>query len=159
MNQDFLNNKNTTWLFKSNDKGFTLIEILIAILMFAVGILAVASLQLNSIKGNTQANSFTLAGSTAANHAENLKVVPFSDPQLNGGLHPAQPLGRLWVGWNVTNDVPLNPITEDTNGKSIDPISICKTIEIIVFSNPMGFNDESEKNRLFTCSFIKTRTL
>jgi len=143
----------------SNDNGFTLIEILIAILMFSVGILAVSSLQLNSIKGNTQANSFTLAGSTASNHSESLKALAFNDPQLDDGPHPAQPLGRLWVGWNVTSDVPLNPIDEDTDGKTIDPYSICKTIEIVVFSNSMGFDDTSEKNRLFACSFIKTRTL
>lgn len=143
----------------SNDNGFTLIEILIAILMFSVGILAVSSLQLNSIKGNTQANSFTLAGSTASNHSESLKALAFNDPQLDDGSHPAQPLGRLWVGWNVTSDVPLNPIKEDTDGKTIDPYSICKTIEIVVFSNSMGFDDTSEKNRLFACSFIKTRTL
>ncbi|MFA6012488.1 MAG: prepilin-type N-terminal cleavage/methylation domain-containing protein [Desulfobacteraceae bacterium] len=159
MNQASSNNKIHTCLFKSNDNGFTLIEILIAILIFSIGILAVSSLQLNSIKGNTHANSFTIAGSTASNHSENLKALPFNDPLLDEGLHPAQPLGRLWVGWNVTSNVPLNPISEDTDGKPIDPYSICKTIEIVVFSNSMGFDDPTKKNRLFACSLIKTRRL
>jgi prepilin-type N-terminal cleavage/methylation domain-containing protein len=159
MNRASSNNIIHTCLFKSNDNGFTLIEILISILLFSIGILAVSSLQLNSIKGNTQANSFTIAGSAASNHSESLKALRFNDPQLDDGLHPAQPLGRLWVGWNVTSNVPLNPISEDTDGKPIDPYSICKTIEIVVFSNSMGFDDPTKKNRLFACSLIKTRRL
>ena len=141
------------------ENGFTLIEILIAITLFAIGILAVSSLQLNSIKGNTQANSHTLSGAAASNRSEHLRSITFTDARLRAGVHPAQPHGRLWVGWNVIDDVPLAPITRDTDGREIDGISISKTIDIVVFSNTRGFDDLSEKNRVFTCSFVKTRTL
>jgi len=42
-------------------EGFTLLEVLIAVTIFAIGILAVASMQLTSIQGNAFGNEMTTA--------------------------------------------------------------------------------------------------
>ncbi len=42
--------------FISDESGFSLVEVLIALVIFAVGFLGVASMQQTSITGNSQAN-------------------------------------------------------------------------------------------------------
>lgn len=46
-----------------SQKGFTLVELLIALTIFAIGLLAVAGMQITAIKTNSSAN--TLTGATA----------------------------------------------------------------------------------------------
>jgi prepilin-type N-terminal cleavage/methylation domain-containing protein len=144
---------------RRDEKGFTLIEIMIAIGIFAFGILAVATLQIHSIKGNTQANNVTLLGSLASGCVETLKSLPFDNPLLEAGIHPAQPRGDYWIGWSVQDDVPLSPRTLDTDGNPMDPLTLCKTIELVVFSSNEGFEDGTGENRLFSFQLIKTRYL
>ncbi|RLG27950.1 hypothetical protein DRO03_10980 [Methanosarcinales archaeon] len=65
-----------------DEKGFTLIEILIAIAIFAFGILAVAAMQIRAIQGNSFAGGMTGASSVAQNKMEELITLPFNDAQL-----------------------------------------------------------------------------
>lgn len=69
-------------LNKGNQKGFTLIEILIAITVFAIGILAVAAMQIKAIQGNSFAGGMTKATNVAQNKMEELIALPFDDLQL-----------------------------------------------------------------------------
>lgn len=55
------------------EKGFTLIEILIAISIFAIGVLAVASMQISAIRGNRLGNEVTQATFLAQDKLEELK--------------------------------------------------------------------------------------
>ena len=50
---------------QTNVKGFTLIEVLIGMVIFSVGILAVAALQVSSTKGNSSARRITEATALA----------------------------------------------------------------------------------------------
>jgi type II secretion system protein I len=56
------------------EKGFTLIEVLIAITIFAYGILAVAGMQIASMKGNTSARDLTEAGTVGSDQLEKLML-------------------------------------------------------------------------------------
>ena len=47
----------------SSEKGFTLVEVLVALTIFAIGLLALASMQVTSLRGN--ANSQELTAATA----------------------------------------------------------------------------------------------
>ena len=56
----------------SRDKGFTLLEILIAIAILSFGLLAVATMQTTAIKGNSQAIGITEGVTLAQDKAEEL---------------------------------------------------------------------------------------
>ena len=63
-------------------KGFTLIEILIAITVFAIGVLAVVAMQSNATGSNSMARAITGSTRTAAEHIEFLMGLPYDDPWL-----------------------------------------------------------------------------
>lgn len=60
-----------------NQKGFSLLEILIGLVILAVGLLAVAALQTTSVKGNYFSNNLMQATYIAQDRLEFLKTVPF----------------------------------------------------------------------------------
>jgi type IV pilus modification protein PilV len=74
--------KNTT-LSKKN-RGFTLIEALIAMAIFSIGILAVGSMQLWNTKNNTTGNFTTQATMLARQKIEELKTASDITALANG---------------------------------------------------------------------------
>ena len=74
---------NRSMIFKRN--GFSLIEVLIALTILAIGLLAIASLQVTSVRGNFFSNSLMQATYVAQDRLEFLKNLPFSDPLLSTG--------------------------------------------------------------------------
>jgi prepilin-type N-terminal cleavage/methylation domain-containing protein len=143
----------------SDQRGLTLIEILITLFILSVGILATARLQADAIRGDTKAERLTLSSHRALSLAESLSGLPFDAPDLADGLHGPLPHPPFWIGWSVTPDLPLPALTRDADGSTISPISISKTITIVVFDTPDGFNDPNGNNRTLTLSLVKTRSL
>jgi type IV pilus assembly protein PilV len=82
---------NRSMIFKKD--GFSLIEVLIALILLAVGLLAIASLQITSVRGNFFSSSLTQATYVAQDRLEFLRARPLppysfdSDPFLSGGNH------------------------------------------------------------------------
>jgi prepilin-type N-terminal cleavage/methylation domain-containing protein len=108
--------KRTT--IKENQEGFTLIEVLIAMAIFAVGILALAGLQVTYIGGNASAQMQTEATALGAQVIEHLKSLPFDAAELDPSANPHQPpaggSGPYDVRWTVTDVPTVN------NAKTID---------------------------------------
>ena len=79
--------------------GFTLLEVLAAILTFSIGLMAVASMQVAAIKGNSQSGTLTEAGIWAADKMEELLSKDFTDPELQDtdGDGTDQDLNNDWV--------------------------------------------------------------
>ena len=67
------------------EQGFTLIEIMIAITVFAIGILAVGKMQIAAIQGNSRANHLTEAATIAQSKIEELISLNYNDPLLADG--------------------------------------------------------------------------
>lgn len=85
--------------------GFTMIEVMVAMAIFAVGILAVFSMQIRAINQNAAARMQTEATCLAAQHLELLKTVPFDHDLLSadGDLNPHQAAtGAFTLQWTVT---------------------------------------------------------
>jgi len=89
---------------KCTDQGFTLLEVLIAMSIFAIGILGVASMQISAINGNASARMHTEAGTWAADRVERLMAVPYNHTDLDDSAasnpHQANE-GVYTIEWTV----------------------------------------------------------
>ena len=72
----------------SGKKGFTLTEVLVGLVILAVGILAIAGMQIIAIKGNAFSRYLTRASILAQESLESLKGVEITSGRLNTGDHP-----------------------------------------------------------------------
>ena len=55
-----------------NQQGFSLIEVLVAIVILAVGLMSLISMQVTGIKGNAKASNITVASGYGADRLEKL---------------------------------------------------------------------------------------
>ena len=110
-----------------NSGGFTLIEVLLAITIFAVGILAIAGMQIRSINLNSAARMQTEATTAAVDCMERLLSLPYEHPDLDesSGTQQSQ-VGPYTVFWQVTDEA---------------PISWCKTVSVWVTAGNRNAKD------------------
>lgn len=105
-------------------EGFTILEVLVAISILTVGLLAVASMQVAGMHTNAQAKNVTEGINWAQDKLEELIALPYNDPN-NLGLHDVDNDGALGLGntggaadysetrgifviyWNVAEDTPV----------------------------------------------------
>jgi prepilin-type N-terminal cleavage/methylation domain-containing protein len=121
-------------------RGFSLIEVLIAIAVLSVGILAIGTMQIASMKGNAYANNLTIATTHAQRLIERMNALPFDDPLLDdgdgdgsGGLNDQGAAADgvtveddYTISWNVAQGLPVNENT--------------KLVRVIVTWNVIGFS-------------------
>lgn len=88
----------------NNEKGFTLIEALIGLLVFTIGILATVSMQVSALQGNSIARNNTDAAAIAASVVEELKGLPYDHPDLAAGDHALDNVGHHTVAYTVQDD-------------------------------------------------------
>ena len=81
---------------RKHEAGFSIIEVMIAIAVLSIGILAVAAMQIKAIKGNAQANDQARAVALAEERLESLMLIRY----------------------NTATGV-LNPLLVDTNGDGV----------------------------------------
>ncbi len=72
---------------RCHERGFSLIEVLVSLIVLGVGLLAVAELQIMSFKGDAASNHVTQATILAQNRLEELRRVPYNDSLLTEGQH------------------------------------------------------------------------
>ena len=64
---------------KTNDRGFTLIEVMIGLTIFTIGILGVMSMHLTSMQGDDSSRGFTEATNIALDQMENMMLTPYAN--------------------------------------------------------------------------------
>ena len=91
------------------DRGFTLIETLMAIAIFAIGILAVGSMQISAVNHNASARMRTEALLLASEKLEELMSLDnYNDPLLTDNTHTDQSANNIYcLEWDVEEDYPL----------------------------------------------------
>jgi len=147
------------------DDGFTLIEVLIAMAIFSIGIMVVVSLQTDAVMKTVSARNTTEALELASAQVEFLHGLPLYDPdldldgngveepfdmppELNAGFHEAA-VGRYTMRWTVTDNQPLVAIPNVFSTVGPDPLTISKAIAVTVA-------DAQQPNRpLATLEMIK----
>jgi prepilin-type N-terminal cleavage/methylation domain-containing protein len=95
-----------------NNRGFTLLEAVIAMAIFSIGILAVGSMQMWNTKNNTTGNFTTQATMLAREKIEELKTVSDLTALANGndtiGIYT-----RTWEPSNLTSTSRKLKVTVD----------------------------------------------
>ena len=114
----------------NRNQGFTLIEVLISIAIFAIGILAVGSMQIRAINTNVSSRNSTTVITVAKDRAEELMAMSYNDANLAGSAAPGTlhtppaaadlidndedgqidetgETGQVSVTWNVIENQPL----------------------------------------------------
>ena len=94
----------------TREGGFTLLEVVIAISILTVGLLAVATMQTAAIRGNDIAYSVTESTTWAQDRLEALTALPYTDAALSLGTGKADPLSPTPAGYTITYDVAAGPI-------------------------------------------------
>jgi type IV pilus assembly protein PilV len=70
-----------------SEKGFTLIEVLVGLIILAVGLLALAVMQITAIRGGFFSSNVTQATFLTQERLEYLKNLPYNDSSLSSGQH------------------------------------------------------------------------
>jgi type IV pilus assembly protein PilV len=105
-NAHIIDTKTPKKALKKKD-GFTLIEVLVAVSIFAVGLLAIAALQTSAIRMNSTGDRLTELSTIGIDKYEELMSLPFTDPQLVVGgpyTDPNPPAGYTVI-WTVVQDI------------------------------------------------------
>jgi type IV pilus assembly protein PilV len=124
---------------RKNDLGFTLLEILIAISVLAIALLAMAQMQVVAIKGNSFASRMTTATTLAQDKMEQLKRLPYNDPSnliddnvTDDDLSNTGDVGDADAAYYHDSNNPIEGIyTRVWNVSDNDTISY-KTVSVIV---------------------------
>ena len=144
-----LTGKATSWLrayynsilrpfASTRQDGFSLIEVLIALTVFSVGILAVASMQTTATGGNAKAHYISEATGWAADRMEILLNLDYDDPLLDdsagtnagtAGLDDGKTAGTTADGNATSTD---GQYTIYWNVAADQPIANVKTVRVIV---------------------------
>jgi prepilin-type N-terminal cleavage/methylation domain-containing protein len=94
-------------VFKDYEKGFSLVELLIALAILALAMLAAASMQFGSIRNNASGNMVTQANMLAKAKMEELKNTPNLDDIHEGaenGINGEGQSGGIYDrSWTVEN--------------------------------------------------------
>jgi type IV pilus assembly protein PilV len=101
-----------------NEKGVTLVEVMIALLIFTVGILAVADMQVSSLRSMAATNKGMYDTAVAGARLEEILSKPYDHPSLRDvddgydestpdhGPFAIQPTGST-IEWEVDDDFPV----------------------------------------------------
>lgn len=122
--EEKMSGKRTNRLAGQGDesRGFTLIEVLVALFVLAVGLLALVQLQVAAISGLAYSRHFSVATQLADGQMERLMSYPFPEQETNNitpGYYPKDKLG--------------NPIEAQTSSGT----------EVSPFYDPLGAPDPS----------------
>ena len=101
MHDKHLIKKQAAW---RDSQGSILIEVLIAMVIFVVGMLSVAAMQINSTKGNTTANRSTRGFIWCSDRMELLMSLPYTDPSLIGAPEPGVTYALAQPADGIDND-------------------------------------------------------
>ena len=96
------------------ERGYTFLEVLIGVLVLAVGLLAIGGLQIASVRGNAFSHHMTQATYIAHDRLEFLKNLPFTDPRLLKNRYQEEKVTVAGVDF-----LPEYTVTEEGNLKRI----------------------------------------
>jgi type IV pilus assembly protein PilV len=100
-------------------KGFTLIEVLVGLVILAIGVLAIAGMQVTSVRGNFFSHYLTQASYVGQDRLETLDNMSYDSLELSAGNHndPATTISGIVFNRSYS-------VVDDPNGYKIINYSI-----------------------------------
>ena len=135
----------------SNDSGWTIIEALIALAIFSIGLLAMGALQVDTLidtgnmSGKTEAWTIADEQATLLKRMEFWDVPTWSTPAalVAGDQQVTHANGRYDVHWRVQDDIPIGPQPATVlPNLPAGNYTVCK--QITVFVTPVGGNPPAD---------------
>ena len=105
-----------------NSYGFTILEVMIAMAIFAIGILGIVKLQVSSTFSNTSSRTMSEATAAVADNIEQFVLNDLYDEILEGTAGPFVFKSDSGVDYNINrtvNEIKLNPPNSTYNVKQI----------------------------------------
>ena len=96
---------------KLNHKGFSLLELLIGLVILAIGILAIAGMQITSIRGNFFSDNIMQASILGQDRLEQLKTL---SPLQNPGTYDDGFIAIRGTSFSMTHVVETHPDLPDS---------------------------------------------
>ena len=148
----------------NKNNGFSLIEALVAITVLTFGILALNTMQTNSMKGNTKAKHITTASILGGNCYERLLNADYDDSELDPGGNPHNhtefsnptiqlPAGATSVTWNVTEWTNTDGLDNDGDGTADE------TDEMNIKNITLSINYFDRSAKTITINFLKSEMM
>jgi len=110
------------------EKGFTLIEVMIALVIMLIGMLGVMGMQYYAVTGNTSSREMRIATSMSQDLIEQLKTTPYNN--LNAGTDI--PVSNITISGNVQFQrgwsVVANCIALAADAGTCPPAAVCTSI-------------------------------
>lgn len=140
--------------------GFTLLEVLISLAFLSIGLLAIVSMQITAMEGNSYSNNLTIATTLAEDKLENLKRLSFNDPNLADSDSNPKDIDTdiksnpsLFSHADHPNDLPQNSeFIRVWNVADNTPVANIKRVTVIV-----GWQDDLNGNN--TSHYVALSTL
>ena len=128
-------------LFFSEQRGFTLIEVTIALVILVVGLLSIATMQVSAIKGNNLSDNITIALTLAEDKMEELLGLDYNNPELEDVFTGNNDdLRRIEPGWIDREELDIDETGKENSGHfrriwniaDNQPVENSKTVSVIV---------------------------
>jgi prepilin-type N-terminal cleavage/methylation domain-containing protein len=117
----------------NTERGFTLVEIMVAICVFSIGMLAVASMQVSGTNGTANAKWHTGATAWASDQTEKIISLPYDHPDLTDGAHAGVTEDQYAISWDVQDDALVDNTKTITVTVAWDGIWLDRTISFVYY--------------------------
>lgn len=123
---------------QTRQQGFTLIEVMMAMVILGIGIMSIVALQTRDTMYNNSSRRQTQAYTWATDRVERLRALPYTDADLNVSATPhTESQSPYTVQWVVSNnaanvaDTKKVDVTVLLNGKALSTITFTRTMSSI----------------------------
>jgi type IV pilus assembly protein PilV len=124
----------------SGQQGFSLIEVLIAMVILGIGLLTLITMQTTGIMGNAKANNITVASDWGVDRMEQIFALDYDDDELKDDVNPTGAAGLDETGATAdgTDTSPDGNYTISWNIADEDMMPNTKTIRVIIERSDFG---------------------
>lgn len=118
--------------------GFSLVELMIAICILSIGVLAVCSMQVSGLNGNAAARQYTDYATLAMEQMETMMAMPYSSLPADGGITGAD--GLFIKDGTADQVIPSGDCTVYINVAPDDILVNTTTVCVTVVWKSVGMN-------------------